>query len=153
MHSLIFILNNSQQCDRVRGHAASAMINLCNPEYCEYEEGLALHINDLLQTIVNVLTNGSLEIRIPCLVLLGCIAMTAKDAFIQFYPHLMPGMKAILFQSANAAEYVSYRNKTIECIGLVVEAVGCDTFAPDFQEIMSLINFHLVSCVIVSSWT
>ena len=70
MPYLIQKVENTSNCDRIRGHSISAMINLCNPESCE-ADFLIPFMEPILQAIVVTLQNGSVEVKIPCLTLLG----------------------------------------------------------------------------------
>ena len=58
------------ESDRVRGHAASAMINLCNPDSIEADV-LQPYLEPILIGIVHCLQHSASEIQSPCLVLLG----------------------------------------------------------------------------------
>lgn len=70
MGRLVEVLGDPQVCERVRCHAASAMINLCNPDNTAAEE-LQTHLESILRTIVACLQSSSADLQSPCLVLLG----------------------------------------------------------------------------------
>lgn len=57
---------------------------------------------------------------------------------MQYYPSLIPGIKAILHMPPTSDSQL-YRGKAMECIGLIAEVVGFQTFAPDSIEVMSLL--------------
>ena len=67
---LTALLAANDTCDRVRGHCASAMINLTNPENCDADI-LQKHLEPLLSALVTCLQSAALEVQPPCLVLLG----------------------------------------------------------------------------------
>ena len=70
---LTALLHTSQPvCDRVRGHAASALINLTNPESCETEL-VEPFLDPLLAALCSCLQGASLSVQSPCLSLLGCV--------------------------------------------------------------------------------
>lgn len=137
MPSLVLLLQDSTVCDRVRGHAASALINLTNPESCE-EEILQPYIEPLLSALLVCLQSASYDVQVPCLTLLGSIAQTAKEAFMPFYPSFIPGFKSIL-RGATSPDLSIFRGKTMECVGLVADAVGPAVFANDAVEIMDIL--------------
>ncbi len=132
--SLTAILNESSTCDRVRGHCASALINLTNPESCE-EEMLFPYLEPLLSALVACLQHASVEVQPFCLDLLGCVAQVSEEAFVPYYASFMPGVKNIL-KTALGPTLVKLRGKAMECVGLIGDAVGVQTFAPDALEIM-----------------
>lgn len=70
MGRLVEMLNDSSACERVRCHAASAMINLCNPENST-AEALQPFLEPVLRAIVTCLQSSSVDLQSPCLVLLG----------------------------------------------------------------------------------
>ena len=67
---LTMILQNAASCDRVRGHAASALINLLDPEACDTSVLLPF-LDPLLAAMVQTFQTSSIEVQTPCLNLLG----------------------------------------------------------------------------------
>ena len=67
---LTMILQSSTSCDKVRGHAASALINLLDPEACE-PSILLPFLDPLLTAMVQTFQTSSPEVQSPCLNLLG----------------------------------------------------------------------------------
>jgi hypothetical protein len=67
---LTVLLHDSATCDRVRGHAASALINLINPDSCEADT-LSQYLDPLLQSLLFCLQSAPLLVRVPCLSLVG----------------------------------------------------------------------------------
>lgn len=70
--SLTMLLQDSNTCDRVRGHAAAALIDLLNPEHCEAET-LNKFLDPLLNSLIYCLQSAPLEVQAPCLVLVGLV--------------------------------------------------------------------------------
>jgi hypothetical protein len=132
---LVRKMEDQATCFRVRGHCASAMINLCDPEHCEAEV-LEPYLSGLLNALGNTLTSAPMEVQAPCLVLLGCIAQVSEEAFAPFYGAFMPGVRQIL-ESATHPSQMELRGKAMECAGLIGEAVGADTFSSDALAIMN----------------
>ena len=64
------LLQNPDNCPRVRGHAASALINMLNPEHCELET-VEKFVQPLLQALLVCLQGAPYEVRAPCLVVVG----------------------------------------------------------------------------------
>lgn len=131
------LLADTSMCDKVRGHAASALINIVNPEDCE-SDILEPFLDGMLSALVGVLQSSSLEVQGPSLLLLGLIAQNSSTAFIPHYASFMPGIKSIL-HTATAEQYADLRGKAMQCVGLLGEAVGVQTFAPDALEVMQLL--------------
>ena len=70
MGRLVEILGDSQACERVRCHAASAMINLCNPDNTS-SEVLQTYLEPILRNVVACLQTPLTDLQSPSLVLLG----------------------------------------------------------------------------------
>lgn len=68
--ALAMILQNNNNCCRIRGHAASALINLLNPDYCSTET-LNKYVKPLVESFLVCLQSAPFEVRSPCLVSLG----------------------------------------------------------------------------------
>lgn len=129
-------MQNTQACAKIRGHAASALINLLNPEHCD-AECLQPYVDPLLQAILVCLQSAPYEVRSPCLVVVGCVAHVCPESFLVYYSQFMPGIKSIL-QEATAPEFLELRGKAMECAGLIGEAVGVECFASDALDIMRI---------------
>eukprot|EP01035_Chromulina_nebulosa_P019616 gene19616-25525_t len=90
--------------------------------------------------------SSSIEVKIPTIVLLGCIAQCSKSSFAAYYPSLINGIKSILYTNVNSYNHLAigndvntYQGKAIECVGLMTEAVGSEIFFNDANEIMQFI--------------
>lgn len=129
-------MQNPAYCDRVRGHAASAMINMLNPEHCDVDVIEAV-IDPLLQAVLTALTNAHNEIRAPSLTVIGNVAQICPEAFAPYYERIMPGVKDILVHAVSK-EQMPLRGKAMECAGLIGEAVSVSRFAADAREIMRI---------------
>ena len=130
-------MSDTSLCNKVRGHSASALINIMNPKECD-SEVLNAHLAGVLQSLAGCLQGAALEVQVPCLTLLGCAAQVSPEGFKPFYPSFIPGIKSIM-QSATAEQYSELRGKAMQCVGLIGEAVGDETFAGDAVEIMQLL--------------
>lgn len=87
--------------------------------------------------------NQKLKLAVLCLTFRS-IAQAATDAFMPFYGAIIPGIKSIL-AAATAPDLALFRGKTMECAGLIAEAVGPTVFAADALEIMQTLMVALVS--------
>ncbi len=135
--------NNTVSCARVRGHAASALIDMINPDVAGGDD-LDKFLPPLLTALVSCFSNASVDVQAPCLSLLGCIAQVSSDAFAPYYPSFIPGVKHILHM-ATTPELETLRGKAMECAGLIGDAVGAAVFAPDALEIMQIFIAVMVS--------
>jgi hypothetical protein len=70
MTSMVALLNAPGTCEKVRGHTASALINLTAPGACS-EEALLPFLEPLLQALMQCLQMASIEVQPHCLTLLG----------------------------------------------------------------------------------
>lgn len=137
MNTLIALLNSPSTCERVRGHVASALINMTNPASCP-EEAMLPFLDPLLQALMQCLQLASIEVQPHCLTLLGCVAQVSHEKFARYYPSFMPGIKTILRHATGEAQS-SLRGKAMQCVGLVGDAVGEELFFPDAVEIMEIL--------------
>jgi hypothetical protein len=144
--ALASLLQSPNECDRTRGHCASALINMLNPDGACDEEFLAKYLDPLLGGILTCFQSAPQEVQAPCLVLIGVIAQVIGDGFARFYSSFMPGIKGVIQASATLTSTAlaaspglqSLRGKAMECAGLVGEAVGAELFFTDAREIMQL---------------
>jgi importin-5 len=159
---LVNLMGDASQCDRVRGHAVSALINICRPhedDEGEEEEGgdnedegnrgtglrlSPVQVNHLLSVLCSAMQTTSLHVQPVCLLLLGCVARSSKESFVEYYPLFMPGIKSIM-RDALTPQLSVLRGKAMECVGIIGEAVGDEIFAPDALEVMELLLQAIVS--------
>ena len=85
--------------------------------------------------LIACLQYASDEVKPYCLDLLGCAAQVSDEAFAPYYASFMPGIKNILRQAVGP-DLVKLRGKAMECVGLIGDAVGVQTFNQDALEIM-----------------
>ena len=137
MTKLVSLLNEPSTCERVRGHTASALINMTNPSSCPEEEILP-YMEPLLKALMQCLQVASLEVQSHCLTLLGCVAQVSHEKFAPFYPFFMPGIKTIMKHSTGETQGV-LRGRAMQCVGLIGDAVGAEAFYPDAVEIMEIL--------------
>eukprot|EP00981_Chlorochromonas_danica_P002066 scaffold420_cov169-Ochromonas_danica.AAC.26 len=115
---LASVLQHQDYCARLRGHAASALINLLNPSHCD---------SDVLVKYLDPLLAGL------------CVAQVCPEQFAVYYGQFMPGIKELLLQARSSVELRELRGKAIECAGLIGEAVGVKNFAYDAKEVIGII--------------
>ena len=68
---LASLMADANNCDKIRGHSASALINLLNPQFLENNEILEKYLEPLLQALVVTFGNAPYEVKSPCLSILG----------------------------------------------------------------------------------
>jgi hypothetical protein len=116
-------------CDKVRGHCASAMINLVNPDACDAEV-LQSHLEPLLGALVLCLQSASLEVKSPCLVLLGLVTIM-KKVF-----QLSSSEAHVMTMLLNHIIYIFFsyqtRSLSLRCAAQVSE----EAFAPYYSSFM-----------------
>jgi importin-5 len=156
---LVNLMGDINQCDRVRGHAVSALINICRPHDDDDDDennegdgnvtttGLKLspeQVNHLLSILCSAMQTTSIHVQPACLLLLGCVARSSRESFVEYYPLFMPGIKSIM-REALAPHLSVLRGKAMECVGIIGEAVGDEIFASDALEVMELLLHAIVS--------
>lgn len=81
---LVSHLGDVGNCERVRGHAASALSSLLNPEVCE-ASSLQPHLDVTLQALASTLQTTSILVQSPCLDLLGLVVAFPVSATALWY--------------------------------------------------------------------
>ena len=117
-------------CQRVKGHAASALINMINPTAIQPRssaeddepESLSLqtvlmHLDPLVHALVHSLQTCSVQVQAPCLVVLGCLAQVVEDRFVPYYDAIIPGIKSILQAHNNTATVTGAGAATVRGAG------------------------------------
>ncbi|CAN0072325.1 unnamed protein product [Heterosigma akashiwo] len=122
-------------CPRVRGHAASALVNFCHPEHCE-ADSLAPHTDATLSALAAALAAGPAAVQEAALTALACVAQVAEADFAPYYPSFMPGIKGLL-AAPPAPETEALRGKAMEAAGLIGAAVGPAVFRADAAELLA----------------
>ncbi len=92
-------------CQRIKGHAAAALINLIDPEALSDEDGeplrtLKASMSILVTALIRSLQSSSVEVQVPCLGVLGLVILYAVtyDAFcitLYFIAALLKFLKKI----------------------------------------------------------
>ena len=128
---------------RVRAHAASALIHFCAPEQCA-KEFVRPCLEPMLRALFDLVSGTGVAARNPAvrrsaqeeaLTCLACVARTVERDFAPHYGTFMPLAKQIMAAPA-CKENRMLRARAMECIGLMGEAVGAQTFAPDAKAVM-----------------
>lgn len=132
---LVSVLSNPASCEKVKGHAVAALINLTNPEECE-SEMLKPYADLLLGSLLHALQASSVHVQSSCLILIGGVAKVIEEGFAAYYGSFMPGVKMILNQ-ALSPDLAVLRGRAMECVGLLGEAVGADVFSADALDVMN----------------
>ena len=125
--------------ERVRGHAASAIINVCSPRFCVPEVlGDSAFIGKLLAGLVSVLRECRPQEAQYAVSAVGCVAQVLGEGFVPFYGGFMPLAQGIL-ATQNGKEHRQLRANTMEAIALVGIAVGAEKFAKDGVALMDAV--------------
>ena len=134
---LIGILSDPSQGMRLRGHAASAIINFANPSNCEAEY-IEPYLDALLQALCTCLDPSvSPEVQEAALDGVSCVAQVTEADFSPYYGTFMPGLLGIATSAPAAGQAgQAVRGKALTCIGLVGDAVGKEVFVNDAQQLM-----------------
>jgi HEAT repeat protein len=124
-------------CNRVRSHAAAALINFC-------DEASAANLIPYLDTVVGKLiallnSNSRLAIE-QAMTAVAAVAGCVGTAFNKYYDDFMPPLKHLLRQtSADDKWNRLLRSKAMECMTLIGVAVGAERFRADADEIMQIL--------------
>merc|ERR1719453_1242776 len=79
---------------------------------------------------------GDKRVRKMAITSIAVIAGQIEDSFAPYYPHLMPILKNIIEEVLHQPEERQLLGKTFECISLLAQAVGNETFSPDAVQVM-----------------
>jgi hypothetical protein len=136
--ALAAVVGDQTQCPRVRGHAASCVINFCNPQGgCETEH-VAPHSDTLLGALVTCLGGGGSctpEVMEEALGAVTRIAHVSNADFGRFYAAFMPGILGIL-ATCSGPDQQRLRGKAMQCVGIIGTAVGVDMFRADALKVL-----------------
>lgn len=121
---------------RVAAHAAAAFVNFCeNAEQATLEPFL----DPILERLLNLLRRPQKYVQEQAVTTIATVADAAESRFIKYYSSIMPLLLGVL-QNGNSEEYRLLRGKAMECATLIALAVGKETFAPQAQELISLLG-------------
>ena len=126
---------------RVSATAAACVIDLCRTDSALAKD-VTPHLESLLKAAISLLQAASQ----PAVLVkaLGCIAVVAAasaSAFKAYYAELMPLVSQVIVNpptgtgSAEATKTV--QGSAMECVALMGEAVGAETFAPDAKVVLN----------------
>ncbi len=116
---------------RVQYAACSLLFNFA--EQCE-EGVLASKVEELLQELSILLSEGEMEVQKSVLSAIGGIAAGAPEQFKEYYASVMPSIKAIILQPENDAQ-LELRPSALEAFTFIGLQVG-EIFHPDADEIV-----------------
>ncbi|CAM9413811.1 unnamed protein product [Ascophyllum nodosum] len=142
------LVADASQPVRVRGHAASAIVNFTDTEGVP-EEAIAPYLDAFLSALCSCLSNGGPPQSIQCraLTAVACVAKTAEAEFGKYYDSFIPGIKAIVAAAApkagNEPENDLLLGQAMQCAGMIGEAVGRTRFRTDGLEMMSTLMGRL----------
>lgn len=95
------------------------------------------YLDDLVTKMFTRLHQGETRaMKEQCLSGIAVVAEVAEDLFIPYYGQVMPVLKQIIAMPAGDDKAKVLRGKAFECVSLVGEAVGKETFLADAHEVM-----------------
>ncbi|CDI96909.1 importin 5 [Echinococcus multilocularis] len=127
---------------RVQANAGAALVNCCETSH----KGMLIqYLDDLVKKLEEVMTakfqemveKGHKLVLLQTVTSIAAVADAAGENFAPYYDRFMPGLKYIM-ENAVHPDLRLLRGKTIECISLIVLAVGKEKFMQDASSIMSL---------------
>jgi hypothetical protein len=134
--AMLAALQDPANCDKVKGHAAAAVVNFADPEACP--QGCVMpYLAELLQVLCQLLQSASIATQEQALTAVACVAEVVDEEFGTYYDTIMPGVKGIM-RTAVDAKQAALRGKAMECASMMGEAVGVDRFRADAVEILQL---------------
>ncbi|VDK40821.1 unnamed protein product [Taenia asiatica] len=127
---------------RVQANAGAALVNCCETSL---KGVLIQYLDDLVKKLEEVMTakfqemveKGHKLVLLQTVTSIAAVADAAGENFAPYYDRFMPGLKYIM-ENAVHPDLRLLRGKTIECISLIVLAVGKEKFMQDASSIMSL---------------
>lgn len=130
---------------RVRAICAQASVNYTLAQYCE-EENLNGQGKDLLHALFKLLTDVPLKsAKEAALTSVGCIADCIRESFRPFYATFV-GIAKSLLATCVGKEYATMRGKALQCVSLIIAAVGREVAGTDSAEMLN----HIVREVAVA---
>ncbi|CAN4087497.1 unnamed protein product [Withania somnifera] len=123
------------QSPRIQAHAASAIVNFC--ENCTAEIFLP-YLGSIVSKLLVLVQNVKQMVQQEALVALAYVANLSKEHFQTYYDCVMSSLKVILVNANDKSNHV-LRAKAIDCISLVVVAVGKDKSRDDAKQVMEVL--------------
>lgn len=94
------------------------------------------HLEELMTQFFTRLQQGQTRtMQEQCLAGIAVVGEVAEDLFVPYYGKVMPVLKQIIEKATGDTERV-LRGKAFECVSLVGDAVGKETFLKDAHEVM-----------------
>ncbi|KAJ3361562.1 hypothetical protein GGF32_007166 [Allomyces javanicus] len=109
---------------RVQAHGAAALVNFC--EEVERTD-LAPYLEALFGKLVTLASSPKIYLQEQAITTMATVADAAEDAFVQYYPAVMPALLQIL-STPNSKELRLLRGKAMECATLIAMAVKKPVF-------------------------
>uniref|UniRef100_A0A0R3TTP8 TOG domain-containing protein n=1 Tax=Rodentolepis nana TaxID=102285 RepID=A0A0R3TTP8_RODNA len=127
---------------RVQANAGAALVNCCETSM---KSVLLTYLDDLVNKLQEVMTakfhemveKGHKLVLLQTVTSIAAVADASGENFAPYYDRFMPGLKYIM-ENAIHPDLRLLRGKTIECISLIVLAVGKEKFMQDANSIMTL---------------
>ncbi|KAK4532167.1 hypothetical protein CCYA_CCYA11G3024 [Cyanidiococcus yangmingshanensis] len=130
-------------CNRVRSHAAAALINFCDEAS---SSALTPYLDAVVSKLIALLNSNSRLALEQAMTAVAAVAGCVGTAFSKYYDDFMPPLKNLLRQtSAGDKRNRLLRSKTMECMTLIGVAVGADRFRADADEIMQILVSNQMS--------
>jgi hypothetical protein len=130
-------------CNRVRSHAAAALINFCDEAS---SSALTPYLDTAVSKLIALLNSNSRLALEQAMTAVAAVAGCVGTAFTKYYDDFMPPLKNLLRQtSAEDKQNRLIRSKTMECMTLIGVAVGADRFRADADEIMQILVSNQMS--------
>ena len=137
-HNLIIpalLLGMSDPIPKVQSHAATAVVNFvedCDSKYVQQ------YLDSILSKLLDLLKTGRRFVQEQSLSAISAVADCAENLFINYYDHIIPFLKEILWNATGKQDRV-LRARSIECVSLIGVAVGKEKFGADARQIMELL--------------
>ena len=126
----------SDPSGRVQAHTGAALLNFC--EHLEPED-LDPYTDELVSKIAALMQQGSsVMVQEAAVGAISAIADSKGDKFLPFYGHFMPPLKMLLIHGVDAG-YRNLRARAIECVSILVRAVGKEACAADLPDLINII--------------
>jgi len=128
-----FLVGLDDPCPRVCLHSMIAFQSY--GENVE-RENIDSFVPDMMGKLGQKLQGNNMHIKKETITFIAVIAGQIEDGMAQYYAPLMPVLKTIISASIHKAEERALLGKSFECISLLANAVGKDTFRADAEVIM-----------------
>ena len=99
-------------------------------------DDIAPYLHELMEHMLALLNTPGVDedtVR-SCLMTIKTLADIVKQAFVPYFPPLVPILSSLL--TASTDEHLQLRCRATECVGYLAEAVGKEVFAPHLQAVL-----------------